>query len=169
MADKPKVEFVDNPNPIRNKVKVKHGADPSALIAQADESVKKLGGEFETIFADSVVALSEAMAEIRRGGMPRENGVMVMRRLLHDLRGQAGTFGYPLVSQIGDSACKFIDLSEAIERTETDVIGMHIDALKAINQAKIKGDGGAVGQELMSGLRKVILKYNARPGAGETT
>jgi hypothetical protein len=37
---------------------------------------------------------------------------------------------------------------------------MHIDALKAISGAKIKGDGGAVGTELMSGLRKVIQKYN---------
>jgi hypothetical protein len=84
-----------------------------------------------------------------------------MRRLLHDLRGQAGTFGYPLVSHIGDSACKFIDLSEDFGPTETDVLAMHINALQAIRQAKIKGDGGAVGRELMDGLRKVILKYNA--------
>ena len=42
---------------------------------------------------------------------------------------------------------------------------MHVDALKAISQARIKGDGGPIGQELMSGLRKVILKYNSG-GAG---
>lgn len=159
--DKPKVEFIDNPNPLRGKVKVKAGADSSALIAQAEESVQKLGGEFETIFAENVTALASAMAEVRQSGMTRERGLVRMRRLLHDLRGQAGTFGYPLVSQVGDSACKFIDLSEDIGATEVEVLGMHIDALKAINQAKIKGDGGPIGQELMSGLRKVIIKYNA--------
>ena len=159
--DKPKVEFIDNPNPLRAKVKVKAGADASELIAQADASVKKLSGEFETIFVDSVLALASAMAEVRQTGMAREHGLIRMRRLLHDLRGQAGTFGYPLVSQVGDSACKFIDLSEDIGDTEVEVLGMHIDALKAISQAKIKGDGGPIGQELMSGLRKVILKYNA--------
>jgi hypothetical protein len=162
MADnKPKVEFVDNPNLLRSKVKVKAGADPSELIAQANESVKKLSGEFETIFAESVTALTSAMTEVRQTGMTREQGLIRMRRLLHDLRGQAGTFGYPLVSQVGDSACKFIDLSEASGETEVSVLSMHIDALKAINQAKIKGDGGSIGQELMNGLRKVILKHNA--------
>ena len=158
--DKPKVEFVDNPNPLRAKVKVKAGADPSAMIAQAEDSVKKLGDEFETIFNENVAALVVAMGEIRQGGMARERALIQMRRLLHDLRGQAGTFGYPLVSHVGDSACKFIDLSEDFGDNEFDVLRMHIDALKAINQSKIKGDGGPIGKELMSGLRKVILKYN---------
>lgn len=85
--DKPKVEFVDNPNPLRSKVKVKAGADPSAMIAQAEESVKKLGGEFETIFNENVAALVVAMGEIRQGGMTRERALIQMRRLLHDLRG----------------------------------------------------------------------------------
>lgn len=159
--DKPKVEFIDNPNPLRGKVKVKAGADAADLIARAEESVRKLGDEFETIFAESVAGLASAMAEVRQTGMAREHGLVRMRRLLHDLRGQAGTFGYPLVSQVGDSACKFIDLSEDFGETEVEVIRMHVDALKAINQSRIKGDGGAIGQELMSGLRKVILKYNA--------
>src|SRR3546814_7444393 len=76
------------------------------------------------------------MTEVRQAGMARERGLIRMRRLLHDLRGQAGTFGYPLVSQVGDSACKFIDLSEDFSETEVEVIGMHVDALKAIAQSK---------------------------------
>ena len=158
--DKSKVEFIDNPNPLRAKVKVK-GGDPSEMLAKAEQSIQKLGDEFETIFGDSVAALVAAMADVRQGGMTRERALIAVRRLLHDLRGQAGTFGYPLVSHIGDSACKFIDLSEDFGPTETDVLAMHIDALKAVRQTKIKGDGGDIGRELMDGLRKVILKYNA--------
>ena len=106
------------------------------------------------------MALGEAMAAVRGSGGQDDAALGRVRSLLHDLRGQAGTFGYPLVSQVGDSACKFIDLSDDIGTTETEVLGMHVDALKAISQAKIKGDGGPVGAELMGGLRKVILKYN---------
>ncbi len=159
--DKPKVEFVENPNPLRAKVKVKAGANPSEMIAKAEESVKKLGDEFETIFNENIAALVASMAEVGKGGMARERALIQMRRLLHDLRGQAGTFGYPLVSHVGDSACKFIDLSKDIGDVEVDVLRMHVDALKAINQSRIKGDGGPIGKELMSGLRKVILKYNS--------
>lgn len=160
--DKPKVEFIDNPNPLKGKVKVQHGVDPNGMIAKADEAVKKLGDEFEKLFAGNIRQLTSAISEVKRGGIRRESAISVLRRVLHDLRGQAGTFGYPLISQVGDSACKFIDLSEELGDTEVEVLVMHIDALKAINQAKIKGDGGAIGQELMSGLRKVIQKYNAR-------
>lgn len=160
--DKPKVEFIDNPNPLKGKVKVQHGTDPNEMIAKADEAVKKLGNEFEKLFEGNIRQLNTAISEVKRGGTHRESGISVLRRVLHDLRGQAGTFGYPLISQVGDSACKFIDLSEELGDTEVEVLVMHIDALKAINQAKIKGDGGAIGQELMSGLRKVIQKYNAR-------
>jgi len=161
MADeKPGVEFIDNPNPIAKKVRVEHGRDPSTLIAKADRSVRKLDGEFDEIFTNDVEVLSAAMADVKAGGERRKTGVKTLRRTLHDLRGQAGTFGYPLVSQVGDSACKFIDLSAAIEDTEIEVLGMHVDALKAISATKMKGDGGAIGAELMDGLKKVILKYN---------
>lgn len=161
MSDKkPQVEFVDNPNPIAKKARVEHGRDPKALLAKADQSVKKLGGEFEAIFAENVGELTKAMTDIRAGGDARVGVVKLMRSTLHDLRGQAGTFGYPLVSQVGDSACKFIDLSADITDTEVSVLSMHIDALKAISAAKMKGDGGPIGHELMSGLKQVIVKYN---------
>ena len=162
MSDKPNVEFIDNPNPIRKKVRLEQDADPANLIRRADKQVQKLSGEFEEIFAASVPALGEAMERLRKTDGADDEALDRLRRTLHDLRGQAGTFGYPLVSQVGDSACKFIDLSEKIDAPETEVLGMHIDALKAISQAKIKGDGGPVGAELRAGLRKVILKYNDR-------
>ncbi|MFX4220488.1 MAG: hypothetical protein ACMVO3_05585 [Thalassobaculum sp.] len=160
MADKPKVEFIDNPNPIRRKVRVEQGVDPQNLIRRADNQVAKLAGEFEQIFAENILALGAAMTALRQSNGEDEDALGKLRSLLHDLRGQAGTFGYPLVSQVGDSACKFIDLSSEIGATEVEVLNMHVDALKAISQAKIKGDGGPIGAELMGGLRKVILKYN---------
>lgn len=162
MADKPKVEFIDNPNPIKKKVRLEQGVDPKNLINRADKQVAKLSGEFEEIFAENILALSEAMSTLKQSAGDDDDALGRLRGLLHDLRGQAGTFGYPLVSQVGDSACKFIDLSDEVGATETEVLSMHVDALKAISQAKIKGDGGAVGAELMGGLRKVILKYNAK-------
>lgn len=162
MAEKPKVEFIDNPNPIRSKVRVEQGVDPQNLIRRADKQVAKLSGEFEEIFAENIKDLGEATTALRQSGGSDEEALARVRTLLHDLRGQAGTFGYPLVSQVGDSACKFIDLSSGIGASELEVLNMHVDALKAISQAKIKGDGGPIGTELMGGLRKVILKYNEK-------
>ena len=162
MSDnKPKVEFVDNPNPIAKKIRVEHGRDPKNLIQKADQAVRNLGGEFEEIFHQNVAEISKSMSEIKMGGERQSAALTEMRKTLHDLRGQAGTFVYPLVSHVGDSACKFIDLSQKVSANEIEVLNMHVGALKAISAAKIKGDGGDVGKELMNGLRKVIVKYNA--------
>lgn len=162
MSDNSKVEFIDNPNPIRKKVRVEQGVDPANLIRRADKQVQKLAGEFEEIFAATIPALGQEMEAVRASDGTDKEALGRVRHMLNDLRGQAGTFGYPLVSQVGDSACKFIDLSEQVGPAETEVLGMHVDALKAISQAKIKGDGGPIGAELRGGLRKVILKYNSQ-------
>jgi hypothetical protein len=162
MSDKkPQVEFVDNPNPIAKKIRVEQGRDPKSLLQKADQAVRNLGGEFEEIFIQNVADLAASMSAIKAGGAGQPAALREMRKTLHDLRGQAGTFGYPLVSHVGDSACKFIDLSPSVTANEIEVLNMHVDALKAISAAKIKGDGGDVGKELMNGLRKVIVKYNA--------
>jgi archaellum component FlaC len=158
---KPQVEFVDNPNPIAKKIRVEQGRDPKSLVQKADQAVRNLGGEFEEIFVENVAELAKSMSAIKAGGDGQSAAIKDMRKTLHDLRGQAGTFGYPLVSHVGDSACKFIDLSPQISASEIEVLNMHVDALKAISAAKIKGDGGEIGKELMNGLRKVIVKYNA--------
>lgn len=160
MSDKSKVEFIDNPNPIKNKVRVISSKEKDEILEKTEKKMDQLGGEFESIFEGEVKELAKNMAIAKK--TPDEPGKAVedIRRSLHDLRGQAGTFGYPLVSQVGDSACKFIDTKPSVKSAELTVLGVHIDALLAIGTTKIKGDGGAVGAELINGLRSVIQKYN---------
>lgn len=159
-GDKPQVEFIDNPNPLKDKVKLRPGGDARKKIARADKVVGLMADEFEEIFKKNTVRLAGTMKKLLEDKDGRAEHVARVRYLLNELRGQAGTFGYPLVSQVGDSCCKFIDLSSSVEEGEIEVVEVHVNALIAINQAKIKGDGGPVGNELIAGLRKVIIKYN---------
>jgi len=79
--------------------------------------------------------------------------------LAHEMRGQGGTFGYPLVSQVARS---LFDLTlHNLDRSDSccDLIGEHLRILKAVMRDKIKGDGGIVGRELLTELQRANARF----------
>lgn len=153
-----KAEIIANPNKLKGRVRVVPGKDANDLISVADQSVQKLAGEFGTILRANIRQLAEHKG--RFGPAGNEEPIEAIRRILHDLRGQAGTFGYPLVTSVADNAVRFIDKRRNSSAAEANIIGMHLDALLAITTADMKGDGGAAGKELVNGLRQVVRKYD---------
>ncbi|MEX6723061.1 Hpt domain-containing protein [Parapedomonas caeni] len=79
--------------------------------------------------------------------------------MAHDLKGQGGTFGYPLVTTFATSLNRFSTLRNDIRDSHVEIIKAHIDAMRAVIRDRIKGDGGAIGAALTRGLEQVISKY----------
>lgn len=75
-------------------------------------------------------------------------------RLSHDLRGLGGTFNYDLLTIVGESLCGLIR-NEALPRDRTlqRHILAHVEALRAILQFDLKGDGGEDGKQLLTTLK----------------
>ena len=159
MAKSGNLEVVENPNRIAQKVRVVPGGNVDALLERVETAMQNLSDEFIAIYHDDVDRIGRHMSTALAD--PEEMGpaVTAIRVSLHDLRGQAGTFGYGLVTRISDSACKFIDLSDGFGRTELMVLNMHVDALRAVKQKNVRGDGGQTGIELLQGLRAVIGRH----------
>jgi len=77
----------------------------------------------------------------------------------HDLKGQGGTFGYPLVTAFAASLNRFSTIRHDITDNHVEIIKAHIDAMRAVIRDRIKGDGGEIGEALQRGLEQVIAKY----------
>ena len=73
-------------------------------------------------------------------------------RVVHDMKGEAGTFGYPLVTRIGSSLCRYLYDHQEEQDFDLDVLQYHVDAIKAVITNNIEGDGGEVGQALVGEL-----------------
>jgi HPt (histidine-containing phosphotransfer) domain-containing protein len=86
-----------------------------------------------------------------------------LNEIAHDMKGQGGTFGFPLISQFADSLYGFTRPREEYANAEVDLVKAHIDAMNAVVKGRIKGPGGAIGQQLSETLAKAIERY-ARPG-----
>lgn len=161
MAKHGNLEVVENPNRIAQKVRAIPGGNVDALLQRVEKAMENLSDEFVSIYHEDVERIGARMTEALADPTEMDAAVSAIRVSLHDLRGQAGTFGYELVIRISDSACKFIDLSDRFGRVELMVLNMHVDALRAVKQQDVRGEGGTTGIDLMNGLRAVVGRHGA--------
>lgn len=74
--------------------------------------------------------------------------IRAMFDIAHEIRGQGGSFDFPLITKIGDSLCKFLEPLDNLADRDLEVIKIHILAMKAVFQQSLKGDSGDIGREL---------------------
>lgn len=157
------VEIIANPNPIAYKAKP-IGKTADDMLKAADQRVGKLKDEFSDILRRDAEAIVECFRKAEADAANRDAHLQAGRKLAHELRGQGTTFGYPLITEICDSYCKFLDLVKSVDTARMPLVKSHIDALRAVVGADIKGDGGAVGRELTQTLRQIREKLAAETG-----
>ena len=157
MADQPKTQLVNPPHPIREKVT--GGGDISEeMLQRAGQAVQALSDGFIRNAADDVEKLAQLYEQATADPANRVDAVREIFSVSHDLRGQGATFDYPLLTRVGSSLCS---VAESIDPTDDKcfaIIGLHIDALRAIIIRDIKGDGGPIGREIAAGLEKAAGK-----------
>ena len=96
-----------------------------------------------------------AYKNLEQAETPRKEEADVVFQIAHDIKGQGGSFGYDLMTVIGNELCRLIERTESFGSAEVQAIKVHVDALKIVIQTGMKGDGGANGQALVDGIRKV--------------
>ena len=82
--------------------------------------------------------------------------------LAHDLRGQGGVFGYPLISGFGKSLYNCTGNSARVAENLLEFGNAHIDGITAVNFGNVKGDGVSVGKKFLSGLEAAKKKVLGR-------
>jgi hypothetical protein len=79
--------------------------------------------------------------------------------MAHELRGQGGTFGYPLISVFGKSLYGFTGPGAVYSDSHLEIVKAHIDSMRVVINDRIEGDGGRLGLELSKGLQVAIAKH----------
>jgi len=80
-----------------------------------------------------------------------------LSKLLHSLKGDGGTYGYPLVSMIARGAEEIIRDTEDLNHTHLSILGNHVQALVLIGAKKISGTGGDAGHTLLKALKTKMI------------
>jgi hypothetical protein len=73
------------------------------------------------------------------------------------IKSHAGTFGFGLASEVARSLYNFCE-AYSFSQNNHLVIAKHVEVIKLILEKSIKGDGGAMGKELLQDLAKLKNK-----------
>ncbi len=133
----------------------------SDAIRRAEQALNDLAPNFgESVEAESV-ELMKARDAARAAHYSIAGCEMLFRRA-HDLKGQAGTLGYPVVGDVCQSLCRLIE-SGANDCVARILIDHCIDAVRAIVKSRAAGENAGA-REVEAALRaacdRVLLRTN---------
>lgn len=125
----------------------------------ADAFVAGFAEQHADEFIESIVQLHQTWSAV-----PGE--AAACRLLAHDLAGLGNTFGFPLVTSLCRSLCRFLTLRGDALAGAHEVIAVHMDALRLIAAERVRGDGGQVGREVMEELARAVQKFDLERAEG---
>jgi HPt (histidine-containing phosphotransfer) domain-containing protein len=167
-------EVIVPPNKLKRAVqKIKPGEKvPFDPVERAEAALAELAADFSVWMDHECARLDAARNAIKASGITPGNKD-VLFRAAHDIKGQAATFGYPLVAPVADSLCRLIEHTPDVARLPLRLIDQHVDAVRAIIHKNTRGDVGKYAAELAEKLRHVtdefLLRENRdRPDALES-
>ena len=127
-----------------------------AVLARAQAAVADLAKNFAESAVIDVERCAAFLKSARELPDSRIQSVKEIYGIAHNLKGQGTSFGYPLITRIGQSLCLLTRREVALSDAELGVVQGHLDALRLILAKDIKGDGGAVGDRLATRLETLV-------------
>lgn len=158
MADDIAGELIERPNDLKDKAGRPPTAEELRVLEKAEQAMEKLGDKYVEAAHDDVTKLVKAMEKLKANpGDPQ--ALDDIFQISHDMKGQGGSFGYPLVSTIGYKLCRLIERVKAPGPAEMAAIALHVEAMNLVVRSHIKGDGGQQGAALIKGLDAILAKF----------
>jgi hypothetical protein len=156
-AKRPAFEMVQAPNKLKELVgdtKFDEG-----LLEKAEQAAKAMAESVDLALAckGDIERLTHAVDAMVAGDGDSAAHERDIYHVMHDLRGQGASFGYPLVTRIAVSLNHYLDSAPHGKRgrADIDVIRAHVDAVRAVLMQRLKGETGAIGLEIAKGLEAI--------------
>lgn len=132
------------------------GEMPMALLEQAEEKLERKKLDFADWALKYLSELSNLCADALMKPGRRAAHFEKIHLLAHELRGQGGTFGYPLITHVAKMLYEITHEFCREDDSAVEIVKAHIDTMRVVIRDRISGDGGAIGKELIAGIQAAI-------------
>lgn len=127
-------------------------------IVRAQAAVDRLAETYVEVARADLVRLRAAAAGLRADPADRACHLARLFQASHDMKGQGATFGYPLITTIGNLLCRFIEkLGDPVCDDAIEAIACHIEALETVLREGIKDAGSESARALLESLDRAIV------------
>jgi len=149
------IEIFMPPNVL--KAKMGSGKLDLSAVKRAEQAIDNLKSEFTGWVIQDVSRLVEAGAAYVK--QSNEETLADLYRAAHDLKGQAATFDFPLISRVASSLCLLTDDTVYGLPLPLNLIGAHIDAIKVIVRDNLKDPSDQTATELAAELEQQVAGF----------
>jgi HPt (histidine-containing phosphotransfer) domain-containing protein len=156
-------EVITPPHALRKAVALAAAGDDNP-VARAEAALAELSSEFTSWMDAESERLEAARQDVKRDGFT-ENTHDILFRAAHDIKGEAGTFGFPAVAGAADSLCRLLEHTPEMTRIPLTLVDQHVDAVRAITREYARDDLLDVAGALTRRLREVTDEFLTKENA----
>jgi HPt (histidine-containing phosphotransfer) domain-containing protein len=150
-------EVITPPNTLRKAVAP--GTDPDDdPVGRAEAALAQLSKEFDGWMHSECERLEAARQDVRRLGFSKKTHDDLFRAI-HDIKGEAATFGFPAVVGVASSLCRLLEHTPDITRIPLALVDQHVDAVRAIAREHSRVDFPGIADALTGRLREVTDEF----------
>jgi len=132
---------------------------PVHVLTAAEDALKREAEGFPGWAKNYLDQISKKVASAKQLSGDRSPYFQECNLIAHELRGQGGTFGYPLITIFAKALYEMSGPSCRQSDADIEIMKAHIDAMRAVLRDKITGDGGDVGKQLFKALKVQVAKF----------
>jgi len=152
-------EIITPDNKLRQAVSSRPLAPGEAHpVERAERALANLSAEFSTWMDTECERLDAARRAIAADGFTALNKEALFHAA-HDIKGEAATFGFPLVAPAAESLCRLIELTPEVTRIPAILVDQHVAAVRAIHREYSRSDAKALAATLTKRLRAVTDEF----------
>ena len=161
-----KPQIINPPNRLKSKVSMGGpGAVDPERLARAEAVIEKMTASYLDWVEADLKKLDAHLTSLKPGAADAAERIDLIYRTSHDIKGQGGSFGYQLMTEIGALMCRYIENMEgALTQEDIDLLTLCYKSMRAVITGRMAGDGGAAGRMVIDGLGKVAGKIKGAGG-----
>ena len=141
--------------PLAAKVVLGEGID-AEMLARAEAAVAELAAGYPDWASQDLEQMRAAVAALRAAPTPEQARAFYL--LAHDVKGQGGSFGYPLISTIAGSLCRLLHQRTLFGPRHFAAIDAHLDAIGTVLAQRMAGDQPEATAGLAAELQVLVAK-----------
>ena len=133
----------------------------AATVRRAQDAVAELSADYQNWALADLAKAEQALSEARADPAAAQPALQRLYGVAHDMKGQGGSFGFPLVTHVAQSLCRLLvgpggsarHVALPAEEATFGLVEVHLKALRLILEKSVRGEGGEVGQKLVAKLQ----------------
>ncbi len=162
MSDDNTVNVIKPPDTLSAKVsKGGPGAVDLAAIERAESVIASMANDYLSWVEDDLVKIAKAQKNLKANRDDAEHLLDRIFQVAHDMKGQGGSFGYDLMTILGNDLCRFLEGKKTASDVDVEVIDLYIGTMQIVISKRMSGDGGPEGNQVLTGLAAVVAKITA--------